>query len=165
MLYGKAFDGPALRAAILLGAAERIRGGITGMVDHAPMAHLAEFALAAHESSGLRVAYAALLHDVSDYDLLGLPLPDVLRPVIGGPPALDAETYTDRFAAIVQAADAGSGRVNVQLGPNAPQRCSSQAWALWRAFATPARRRGERTVPARRETARTDTPGSRRAGR
>ena len=49
MLYGRAFDAPALRAATLLGAAERIRAGITGMVDHAPMAHLAEHALAAHE--------------------------------------------------------------------------------------------------------------------
>jgi 5-methylthioadenosine/S-adenosylhomocysteine deaminase len=132
MLYGRAFDGPALRAAILLGAAERIRAGITAMVDHAPMLHLAEYALAAHETSGLRVAYATLLHDLSDYDLLGLSLPETLHPLIGGPPALDAAHYADRFGAIVQAAGAGSGRVGVQLGPNAPQRCSPQAWALWR---------------------------------
>lgn len=90
MLYGRAYDGPALRAATLLGAAERIRAGITAMVDHAPMPHLAECALAAHESSGLRVAYAPLLHDVSDYDLLGLALPDALRRLIGGRPELDA---------------------------------------------------------------------------
>jgi 5-methylthioadenosine/S-adenosylhomocysteine deaminase len=132
MLYGQAFDGPALRAAILLGAAERIRAGITGMVDHAPMAHLAEYALEAHESSGLRVAYATLLHDVSDYDLFGIPLPDSLRPLVGAPPALDAPTYTDKFVATLQTANAGSGRVSVQLGPNAPQRCSPRAWALWR---------------------------------
>ena len=132
MLYGQAFDGPALRAAILLGAAERIRAGITGMVDHAPMMDLAEYALEAHELSGLRVAYATLLHDVSDYALFGFPLPDTLRPLVGGPPVLDATTYTGRFAAIVQAAKAGSGRVSVQLGPNAPQRCSPRAWALWR---------------------------------
>jgi 5-methylthioadenosine/S-adenosylhomocysteine deaminase len=30
VLYGRAFDAAALRAAILLGAAERIRAGITG---------------------------------------------------------------------------------------------------------------------------------------
>jgi cytosine/adenosine deaminase-related metal-dependent hydrolase len=134
MLYGKAFDGPALRAATLLGAAERIRAGITGVVDHAPMLYLAEYALAAHESSGLRVAYAPLLHDVSDNDLLGLPLPETVRRLIGGPPPLDSAGYADRFAAIVQAAGAGSGRVSVQLGPNAPQRCSPAAWTLWRAL-------------------------------
>ncbi|HET6307130.1 MAG TPA: amidohydrolase family protein [Rhodopila sp.] len=134
MLYGRAYDDQTLRAAILLGAAERIRGGITGMVDHAPMLHLAETALAAHESSGLRVAYATLLHDVSDYDLLGLSLPETLQPLIGGPPALDAAGYASRFAAIVQGAAAGSGRVSAQLGPNAPQRCSPQAWALWRSL-------------------------------
>jgi 5-methylthioadenosine/S-adenosylhomocysteine deaminase len=131
-LYGRAFDAVAMRAAILLGAAEHIRGGITGMVDHSPAVHLAEAALAAHEVSGLRVAFATFLHDRSDYDLLGLALPDALVPLIGGPPPLDDEAYTERFASIVQAARGGSGRVSVQLGPNAPQRCSPPAWALWR---------------------------------
>ncbi|MDQ2803652.1 MAG: amidohydrolase family protein, partial [Pseudomonadota bacterium] len=70
--YGRALDAPALHAAILLGAAERIRAGITGTVDHAPAMQLAETSLAAHEASGLRVAYAPFLHDLSDYDLLGL---------------------------------------------------------------------------------------------
>ena len=132
MLYGRAFDGPAMRAAVLLGAAERIRSGITGMVDHSPAVHLAEDALAAHETSGLRVAFAAFVQDISDYDLLGLPLTDALMPLIGGPPPLDHDIYGARFAAIVEAAHGGSGRVSVQLGPNAPQRCSPKVWALWR---------------------------------
>ena len=131
-LYGRAFTAPALRAAILLGAAERIRAGITGTLDHSPMVHLAPDALAAHEASGLRVAYAPFLHDLSDYDLLDLPLPGDLQPLVGGPPPLDAGAYASNFAALVQAARAGSGRVSVQLGPNAPQRCSPAAWALWR---------------------------------
>ena len=37
VLYGRAFDAAALRSAILLGAAERIRAGITGWIDHSPM--------------------------------------------------------------------------------------------------------------------------------
>jgi cytosine/adenosine deaminase-related metal-dependent hydrolase len=131
-LYGRAFDAAALRAAILLGAAEQIRGGTTGTVDHSPMAHLAEAALAAHEASGLRVAYAPFLHDLSDYDLLDLRLPAALVPLVGEPPALNADGFAAHFAASVQAARAGSGRVTVQLGPNAPQRCSPAAWALWR---------------------------------
>jgi len=131
-LYGRAFDAAALRAAILLGAAERMRGGITGILDHSPMVHLAPDALAAHEASGLRVAYAPFLHDLSDYDLLGMRLPPDLGPLVGGPPPLDADAYATTFAALVAAARAGSGRVTVQLGPNAPQRCSPAAWALWR---------------------------------
>jgi 5-methylthioadenosine/S-adenosylhomocysteine deaminase len=131
-LYGRAFDGASLRAAIVLGAAERIRGGITGTLDHSPMMHLACEALAAHEASGLRVAYAPFLHDLSDYDLLGMRLSSELLPLIGGPPPLDADAYAGHFAALVQAARGLSGRVTVQLGPNAPQRCSPAAWALWR---------------------------------
>jgi cytosine/adenosine deaminase-related metal-dependent hydrolase len=132
MLYGRGLDGTAMRAAVLLGAAERIRAGITGLVDHAPRLHLAADALAAHETSGLRVAYAAFLQDVSDYDLLDLPLPDALEALVGGPPPLDEADFTARFADIVAATRAGSGRVVAQLGPNAPQRCSPATWSLWR---------------------------------
>jgi len=131
-LYGRAFDAAALRAAILLGAAERIRTGITGTLDHSPMMQLGAAALAAHEASGLRVAYAPFLHDISDYDLLDLALPEPLKPLVGGPPPLDADAYAGEFATLVQAARSGSGRVSVQLGPNAPQRCTPHAWALWR---------------------------------
>jgi 5-methylthioadenosine/S-adenosylhomocysteine deaminase len=131
-LYGRAFDGAALRAAILLAAAERIHGGITGTLDHSVMVALAAESLAAHEASGLRVAFAPFLHDVSDYDLLGVPLPPALQALIGGPPPLNIDVYADNFAAMVQTARAGSGRVGVQLGPNAPQRCSPTVWKLWR---------------------------------
>ncbi len=131
-LYGRAFDERAIRASILLGAAERIRGGVTGLIDHAPMVHLGQAALAAHEASGLRVGYAAFLHDVSDYDLLDIKLPATLIPLLGGPTILDPDAYAARFVDLLHAARAGSGRVAVQLGPNAPQRCSPAAWDLWR---------------------------------
>ena len=131
-LHGRAIDGPALRSAILLGAAERIRAGITGAVDHAPNVALGQVSIAAHEASGLRVAFAPFLHDLSDYDLMNLPLPPALHALVGGPPPVDADRYTQDFAALVQQARAGSGRVDIQLGPNAPQRCSPATWALWR---------------------------------
>jgi len=131
ILYGHAFDARTIRAAILLGAAERIRGGVTGVIDHSPMVHLGQAALAAHEQSGLRVGYAAFLHDVSDYDLLVLRLPPELAFLADGPPALDADAYAGRFAELLETARAGSGRTRVLLGPNAPQRCSPRAWALW----------------------------------
>jgi 5-methylthioadenosine/S-adenosylhomocysteine deaminase len=77
----------------------------------------------------LRVGYAAFLHDISDYDLLGMMLPPE---VAGGLPPVDPDVYAVRFAELLGAARAGSGRVSVQLGPNAPQRCSPAAWALWK---------------------------------
>ena len=131
-LYGRAIDAEGIRLAILLGAAERLRGGITGTVDHSPMMHLGAAAIAAHERSGLRVAYAPFLNDVSDYDLLGVPLPADLLAPLGGPPPLDQDRYAAAFAALVETARAGSGRVAVQLGPNAPQRCSPLAWDFWK---------------------------------
>lgn len=131
-LHGRAFDAAAMRSAILLGAAEKLRAGITGTLDHSPMQALAPDALAAHEASGLRVAYAHFLHDLSDYDLLNLPLPPAVQGLVGGPPPLDADRYAHDFADLVRQARGGSGRVSVQLGPNAPQRCSPATWKLWR---------------------------------
>jgi 5-methylthioadenosine/S-adenosylhomocysteine deaminase len=132
VLYGRAFDAAALRAAILLGAAERIRAGITGWIDHSPMMHLGEAALAAHEASGMRVGYAPFLHDVADDALLGLAVPAPVARIAGGTPPLDPQQYAAQFGALVETARAGSGRVSVLLGPNAPQRCSPSAWELWR---------------------------------
>ncbi len=133
-LYGRAMDGPALRAAVLLGAAERMRGGITGLIDHSPMVGFAGISIAAHEASGLRVGYAPFLHDVSDYDLLDLKLPAALAPLTPPPPPVDEDAYAANFASLVATARGGSGRVQVQLGPNAPQRCSPSVWKLWRAL-------------------------------
>ncbi|HME25503.1 MAG TPA: amidohydrolase family protein [Acetobacteraceae bacterium] len=130
VLYGRAYDAAAMRAAILLGAAERIRAGITGWVDHSPMVHLAEAALAAHAESGLRVCWAAFLHDISDYALMDLKLPPEVALLGSNTPPFDSDGYSQRFGEFVQTAK--PDRVAVMLGPNAPQRCSPEAWALWR---------------------------------
>ncbi len=132
VLYGRAFTAATLRAAVLLGAAERIRAGITGWIDHSPMQHLADAAIAAHEASGLRVGYAPFLHDTGDETLLGVHLPPDVAGIAGGAPVLDPDAYAVRFAEMAARAAGGSGRVRVLLGPNAPQRCSARAWALWR---------------------------------
>src|SRR5215472_4018885 len=130
VLYGRAYDAAAMRAAILLGAAERIRAGITGWVDHSPMVHLAEAALTAHAESGLRVCWAAFLHDISDYALMDLKLPPEVALLGGSTPPFDSDAYSQWFGEFVQTAK--PDRVAVMLGPNAPQRCSPEAWALWR---------------------------------
>ena len=131
VLYGRAYDAAAMRAAILLGAAERIRAGITGWIDHSPMVHLAEAALAAHAESGLRVGWAAFLHDISDYTLMALDAaagrshdwPAARRRSTPPPMRGASASWCRRRGPIV---------FRCMLGPNAPQRCSPAAWALWR---------------------------------
>ena len=129
--YGYGLDDDDIAAAMLLHDAECIRSGITGVVDHFPhIAHVSA-ALAAHERSGMRVMLAAFVQDLSDYDVLALEVPSELR-ALAAVPALDIPAYEAFFADLAVAARAGSGRVQLALGPNAPQRCSDEVWALWR---------------------------------
>ena len=128
--YGYGLDDDAIATAMLLHDAECIRSGITGVVDHFPHITHARAALAAHEASGMRVLFAAFVQDLSDYDLLAIDVPAELQQFTGVAP-VDRATYTAIFADLVSAARAGSGRVRVALGPNAPQRCSDDVWALW----------------------------------
>ena len=129
--YGAALDANAIAAGTLLHDAECIRSGITGVVDHAPNFAHAAAALAAHERSGMRVLFATFVQDVSDYDLLDIDVPPALRGLTAVAP-VDVPAYEARFAELVAGARAGSGRVRVALGPNAPQRCSPAIWAMWR---------------------------------
>jgi 5-methylthioadenosine/S-adenosylhomocysteine deaminase len=129
--YGAEFDDAAIAAAMLLHDAECIRSGITGIVDHFPHVRYARTALAAHERSGMRVLFAAFVQDISDYDLFDIDVPPALRELAAVPP-VDIPAYETFFADLVATGRAGSGRVRVALGPNAPQRCSPALWALWR---------------------------------
>ena len=129
--YGDGLDDTAIAAAMLLHDAECIRSGITGVVDHFPhMAH-APAALAAHEQSGMRVLFAAFVQDLSDYDLLHIDVPADLHAItqVG---TVDIAAYEALFGDLAALARRGSGRVRLALGPNAPQRCSDDIWAMWR---------------------------------
>jgi 5-methylthioadenosine/S-adenosylhomocysteine deaminase len=129
--YGAGLDDDAVAAATLLHDAECIRSGITGVVDHFPRVEYAHAALDAHERSGMRVLFAAFVQDVSDYDLLAIDVPPELQSLAAVPP-VDIAAYEALFTSLVVRARAGSGRVRVALGPNAPQRCSPTVWSLWR---------------------------------
>ena len=128
--YGYGLDDEAIAAAMLLHDAECIRSGITGVIDHFPHIAHVHAALAAHERSGMRVMLAAFVQDLSDYDLLALDVPADLQRLTTVKP-LDIPAYEAFFADLVATALAGSGRVQLALGPNAPQRCSDELWALW----------------------------------
>ncbi len=92
--YGRALGAEAIRLAVLLGAAEMIRNGVTACLDHFPHTRWAEIALAAHEASGMRVAFAPFMHDVFDHEFLEVALPPEIRTALDAAPrsvASDAE--------------------------------------------------------------------------
>lgn len=127
--YGRRLDAETLRLAILLGAAEMLRGGITAAIDHSPQVGLHEAAFAAHRESGMRVGYAPFFHDIHDHDFLGLALPPALRAFLEAPGFPKPAFIEAMFRRL--AAEAGDRRVSVLLGPNAPQRCSAVLLDLW----------------------------------
>lgn len=132
--HGYVLDREAIRLAALLGAAEAMRHGVTALIDHAPHIAHAEAALEAHRESGLRVGYAPFMHDRSDHDLLGVSLPDDLRPAFDAPNR-PPETIAEFYRRLVREWQGRDGRLQVMLGPNAPQRCSPALLDLWKRLA------------------------------
>jgi 5-methylthioadenosine/S-adenosylhomocysteine deaminase len=131
--YGGALGDEAIGLAVLIGAAEMIRNGITACVDHFSQIRCTSAALAAHRQSGMRVGFAPMMQDTPDHRVLALALPpDLLRRLeaIAPPTPTEVERY---FRAL--AADGDGGRVGIMLGPNAPQRCSPALLDVWRRLA------------------------------
>jgi len=133
--YGGALGEEAIRLAILLGAAEMIRNGITACVDHFPHVRWAEAALSAHEASGMRVGFAPFMHDVFDHELLDVALPPEIRRRLDGAPRSDPAAAERLYRDLVARWQGRAGRIEVLLGPNAFQRCSAGLWAVWRRLA------------------------------
>ncbi|MBL8653677.1 MAG: amidohydrolase family protein, partial [Alphaproteobacteria bacterium] len=127
--YGRNIDEKLLRLAILTGAAEMLRNGVTGVIDHSPPVRRGPASFAAHVESGMRVGFAPFFHDTHDHDLLGFKMPAALRAGVEGLGFPPADLVSDVFAQLAGAN--GAGRVRVLLGPNAPQRCSPRLLDLW----------------------------------
>jgi len=127
--YGRNIDEKLLRLAILTGAAEMLRNGVTGVIDHSPPVRRAPASFAAHIESGMRVGFAPFFHDTHDHDLLGFEMPAALRNGVEGLGFPPAELVVDVFAQL--AAANGEARVKILFGPNAPQRCSPGLLDLW----------------------------------
>ena len=130
--FGRALDGEAIRLAILLGAAEMLRAGVTACIDHFPHVGFAEAAYRAHRESGMRVGFAPFLHDIHDHDFLAIDLPGDLRARLGGAGFPPHERIAALFDGMVAQARGDGDRVAILLGPNAPQRCSPALLDLWR---------------------------------
>ena len=126
--YGRSFREKHLRAAIRLTAAEMIRAGIGGYIDHSPQSGLAATALEVQRQTGLRVGFAPFFADLLDEQILSIPLKaDRFLP----PARRSADAIRDTFSTL-HAMSASDKRVHVLLGPNAPQRCSPELWTMWR---------------------------------
>ncbi len=132
--FGRALDAQAIRLAILLGAAEMLRAGVTACIDHFPHVGFAEAAYRAHRESGLRVGFAPFLHDIHDHDFLAVEMPDDLRARLAGAGFPTQERLTALFDGLVSQSRGDGDRVAILLGPNAPQRCSPGLQALWRSL-------------------------------
>ena len=132
--YGRALGAEAMRLAVLLGAAEMIRNGVTACLDHFPHTRWADVALSAHEASGMRVAFAPFMYDVFDHEFLQIALPPEIRAALETAPRSDGATAERMYR------DLGSRwrdhrRVTIVLGPNAFQRCSPALLEVWRRLA------------------------------
>ncbi|MBL8837181.1 MAG: amidohydrolase family protein [Alphaproteobacteria bacterium] len=130
--FGRALDAQAIRLAILLGAAEMLRAGVTACIDHFPHVGLAEHAYCAHRESGMRVGFAPFLHDIHDHDFLAVEMTDDLRARLAGAGFPTRERLGALFDGLVSQSRGDGDRVAILLGPNAPQRCSPELQTLWR---------------------------------
>jgi 5-methylthioadenosine/S-adenosylhomocysteine deaminase len=133
--YGRALGDEAFRLAVLLTAAEMLRAGVTGALDHFAYTDRAEVALAAHRETGMRIALAPMLHDQPDHVLLSIALPDDLRRRVEGAKRPGAADLDALFRRLHRDWHGCEDRLFLQLGPNAPQRCSPKLWTLWRDLA------------------------------
>ena len=129
--YGYGLDDDAIVAAMLLHDAENIRSGITGLVDHFPHIDHAQVAMEAHDASGMRVLFAAFTQDLSDYDMLEIDVPIELQGLAAVRP-IDIPGYEAFFGDLASSAGALSRRTQLAFGPNAPQRCTDDVWAMWK---------------------------------
>ena len=133
--YGRSLDDDDIQAAVLLGAAEMLRAGVTAAIDHFAHAGRVEAALEAYHRTGMRIGFAPMLHDRFDHDLLGIDLPPDLRRRVEGSPRPGAAEMAALFRRVHAAWHGKADRITLLLGPNAPQRCSPELWKTWAALA------------------------------
>ncbi|MCP3027924.1 amidohydrolase family protein [Halobacillus sp. A5] len=121
--YGHSLDDEDIYLAVLLGAADMIRSGITGCIDHFPHLLRVNSALRAYEKSQMNVTIAPMIQDVSDEEFLGFS--DKKSNLLG-----DLSEIRDFFSNLFHNWHLKNEKIEIMLGPNAPQRCSQQALRL-----------------------------------
>lgn len=125
--YGHALEEEDLYLSALLGCIEMMKAGVTSCLDHFPHIGKAEAALSAYEESGMRVAFAPMLHDVPDEEFFQLYVPDSLKSKSKGASPAEMKSF---YRSLLSSYHKRDGRIEIQLGPNAPQRCSPEMLSM-----------------------------------
>ena len=125
--YGHALEEEDLYLSALLGCIEMMKAGVTSCLDHFPHIGKSEAALSAYEESGMRVAFAPMLHDVPDEEFFQLYVPDSLKSKSKGASPTEMKSF---YRSLLSTYHKRDGRIEIQLGPNAPQRCSSEMLSM-----------------------------------
>lgn len=130
--YGHSLSDEDIHDAVLLGAAEMIRNGITGCIDHFPHFSKAEAALEAYQKSKMHVAFAPMLHDVPDYEFLQIDFPDTIKQKFAASKPPTPERMKGFYEDLINRWHRKNERIQIMVGPNAPQRCSREMLRICR---------------------------------
>lgn len=122
--YGHSLSNEDIRHAVLLGAAEMLKNGISGAVDHFPHLPRVEVALSAYEESGMRVGLAPMLHDIPDYQSYPVRFTESVRNKLEKNTPRSVSEMQSFFRRLLEEWHGKDNRLKIILGPNAPHRCS-----------------------------------------
>lgn len=128
--YGHSLSDEDIYLAVLLGATEMIRSGVTGCIDHFPHLPRIEAALKAYEESGMHVSFAPMMHDVPDHRFLDVSLPHYIIEKLEAKEPLSVGQMRKIYENLIHKWHRKDERIHIMLGPNAPQRCSREMLTL-----------------------------------
>jgi 5-methylthioadenosine/S-adenosylhomocysteine deaminase len=128
--YGYSLDDEDIYNAVLLGLIDMIKSGVTSCIDHFPHIKRSEAALKAYEASSIRVGFAPMMHDVPDHHFLPVDLPVDWKRKLDEATPISVEEMRAFYNSLFNKWHDNNSRIQILLGPNAPQRCSEEMLAL-----------------------------------
>ncbi|WP_085992125.1 amidohydrolase family protein [Oceanobacillus senegalensis] len=128
--YGHSLDDDDIYHAVLLGSIDMIRSGVTSCIDHFPHIKRSEAALKAYETSSIRVGFAPMMHDVPDHHFLPVELPGDLKTQLDYNTPISVQEMKAFYESLFTKWHQRNNKINILVGPNAPQRCSKEMLAL-----------------------------------
>lgn len=125
--YGHSLRADDIYLSVLLGAAEMMKNGITGCIDHFPHISRSHAALRAYEKTNMRVSFAPMMHDIPDHQFLPIRLPQNIVNKLESARIMspkEMELFYQQLLCDGQYKN--NCKIKILVGPNAPQRCSSE---------------------------------------
>jgi 5-methylthioadenosine/S-adenosylhomocysteine deaminase len=128
--YGYSLDDEDIYNAVLLGLIDMIKSGVTSCIDHFPHIKRSEAALKAYEASSIRVGFAPMMHDVPDHHFLPVELPIDKKRKLDEATPISVVEMRAFYNSLFNKWHDKNNRIQILIGPNAPQRCSEEMLAL-----------------------------------